>query len=58
MPHFIKVDYHQAYNVDTIRGTDFYSPSLIALDKNGRVWRTFQLNNGEWAPWTCINNFE
>jgi hypothetical protein len=57
-PRFISVEYHEAYSYDKDNATDYFAPSMTALDQQGRVWRTFQLNDGGWAKWACINNFE
>jgi len=52
-PQFSNVQFHPAYMVERPGGGEFYAPSMTALDKQGRVWRTFQLSSG-WQPWAMV----
>jgi hypothetical protein len=56
-PILTNVQFHPAYAVGTDSRADFYTPTMTALDTEGRVWRTWQNSRSEWEPWEAAIEF-
>ena len=53
-PPFTSVTFHEAYNVETPTGERYFSPTMIALDKEGQVWRNGQRRDETWVGWILV----
>jgi hypothetical protein len=53
-PRFKQVEYHPAHAFRVKDELMVYKPSMVALDDEGSVWRTFQNDDHTWMPWQQI----
>jgi hypothetical protein len=54
VPPFIGYTFHPEYIIKFYDETTKHRASITALGKDGTIWRTFHMNNDEWAPWKKI----